>query len=235
VYLYYSANYGSGWSAPPVYNSILFDQTLARGLFGEFTPSSANQVPEGAVFVSEMNCAGSRDEVDVPVNNDTAVATFAHINTGARDYDFDAAGSNGHVYDWDFGDGNTGTGMMLSHTYTAGGAYTVTLTVTDTVCGTTDIFTQTVNVTWSLGEIDNNSLISVFPNPTDGLVKVTADLEGEATVLLIDNLGRIIERIESPRSASLDVDLDLSSLPKGIYMVRVIADSKTYTQKVVLQ
>ncbi|GAB5555802.1 MAG: hypothetical protein SchgKO_00150 [Schleiferiaceae bacterium] len=235
VYLYYSANYGSGWSAPPVYNSILFDQTLARGLFGEFTPSSANQVPEGAVFVSEMNCAVSRDEVDVPVNNDTAVATFAHINTGARDYDFDAAGSNGHVYDWDFGDGNSGAGMMVSHTYSAGGAYTVTLTVTDTVCGTTDIFTQTVNVTWGLGEIDNNSLITVFPNPTSGLVKVTADLEGDATVLLIDNLGRIVERIESPRSASLDVDLDLSSLPKGIYMVRVIADSKTYTQKVVLQ
>jgi PKD domain/Regulator of chromosome condensation (RCC1) repeat len=35
-------------------------------------------------------------------------------------------------WDWTFGDGTSGTGSIVNHTYTAGGSYLVTLTVTDT-------------------------------------------------------------------------------------------------------
>lgn len=37
-------------------------------------------------------------------------------------------------YAWDFGDGTTGCGMIVNHTYTASGAYIVTLTVKDDRC-----------------------------------------------------------------------------------------------------
>ncbi len=49
------------------------------------------------------------------------------------------------AYAWDFGDGSTGTGQTASHTYAAGGAYDVTLTVTDNE-GATASTTQSVSV-----------------------------------------------------------------------------------------
>ncbi|UCD29772.1 MAG: PKD domain-containing protein, partial [Planctomycetota bacterium] len=49
---------------------------------------------------------------------------------------FDASDSidpDGNIvdYDWEFGDNNIGSGITTSHTYTSGGIYVVTLTVTD--------------------------------------------------------------------------------------------------------
>lgn len=50
------------------------------------------------------------------------------------------------TYSWNFGDGTTATGITTKHTFTTGGNKTVTLTVTNTNGGTTDVKTQVVNV-----------------------------------------------------------------------------------------
>ena len=49
-------------------------------------------------------------------------------------------------YSWSFGDGGSGAGVTTGHTYTTGGAYTVTLTVTDDG-GLTDTSSTTVSPT----------------------------------------------------------------------------------------
>ena len=77
----------------------------------------------------------------------TAVFTYS---CGGFTCSFDASGSSdpdGTItsYSWVFGDGTTGSGATVSHTYAAGGAYVVTLTVADNG-GSTATETQSVTV-----------------------------------------------------------------------------------------
>jgi len=48
-------------------------------------------------------------------------------------------------YSWTFGDGDSATGVSPTHTFTAGGTYAVTLTVTDDI-GKTGVSSQSLNV-----------------------------------------------------------------------------------------
>src|SRR4029079_15042633 len=64
--------------------------------------------------------------------------------------DFDATGSgdsDGSIttYAWDFGDQSSGGGAKVQHVYTAPGAYSAILTVTDDRGGT-DVATQIISV-----------------------------------------------------------------------------------------
>lgn len=72
------------------------------------TVSRANQAPTAAFSIS---CSGMLCSLDASASTDP---------------DGTLAG-----YSWDFGDGTTGTGRTTTHTYASGGAFQVSLTVTD--------------------------------------------------------------------------------------------------------
>jgi PKD repeat protein len=70
----------------------------------------------------------------------TEGSPIAIDGTGSTDPDNNIAS-----YAWSFGDGETGSGPTVQHTYTNGGTYTVTLTVTDGD-GASDVATASVTV-----------------------------------------------------------------------------------------
>ena len=51
--------------------------------------------------------------------------------------------SAGNSY-WDFGDGTTSASLNPSHSYTAAGAYSVNLVVSDSICGTDSVYKQSI-------------------------------------------------------------------------------------------
>lgn len=55
--------------------------------------------------------------------------------------------TNPDTWFWDFGDGNTSTAQNPIHTYTTIGTFPVSLTITDTITGCTDVHLDTVVVT----------------------------------------------------------------------------------------
>src|SRR5213592_3306156 len=123
---------------PPVPNSeVLNDNTIGvlkltlhtSGYTWKFLP-----IP-GKTFTDEggSSCHGARSGVNHPP---TAAPGGPYTGTEGVAVAFDGSAStdpdgDALAYAWNFGDGATGTGVAPSHTYVGGGAYTVTLTVTD--------------------------------------------------------------------------------------------------------
>ncbi|MCH8556080.1 MAG: PKD domain-containing protein, partial [Schleiferiaceae bacterium] len=148
----------------------------------------------------------------------------------------DASGSQGGTqFHWDFGDGNTGTGMMTSHTFTANGAYTITLVVTNP-CGsdtlTRTITIQGIHVEWN----DLVQEINMFPNPTSGTVTISFDMLASRDVQLqiINSLGEVIVFENWKQLAgSQTMQYDISHLSAGAYSVRLSVGEAIVVRKLV--
>lgn len=81
-----------------------------------------------------------------------------------------------------------------------------------------------------IGVIDENNL-SVYPNPTKGLVFVKSTQPMEV-VELIDPSGRVILHIDE---VGTEQSIDLSSLEIGSYFVRIKSSGGIHIEKVVKQ
>jgi PKD repeat protein len=91
------------------------------------------------------NGVGSSTPILINVNpTPTADASFSQTN-GSFTVQFLNNSTNASSYSWDFGDGTTATGVTTTHTYTAAGAFTARLTITDNE-GSTDTTTHEITV-----------------------------------------------------------------------------------------
>lgn len=93
------------------------------------------------------NNAATGTKIQIIAINPVASFTFSCNGLACS---FDGSGSKDATaiitsYAWNFGDGTTGAGVTTGHTYAAGGAYTATLTVTDSI-GATSTQSQMVSV-----------------------------------------------------------------------------------------
>ena len=83
----------------------------------------------------------------------------------------------------------------------------------------------------SFGNGGTNPVSLVYPNPTTGLLKVyfTSPLE-KAGIMLLDAAGNVLQqRIQN----GSQLEMDISSLPAGVYILRVLQAANVFTYKVV--
>jgi serine protease len=128
------------WSglAVPAYSTR--DLTFAVTACGGTMVNSAYRVAGCAEGANSPWGASLARAVQAPnlVAAFTPISTTVALNSAVTFNDGSTTDGGPIVaWGWDFGDGGSGSGQVVSHTYTAGGVYTVTLTVTDT-CGYAD-------------------------------------------------------------------------------------------------
>ena len=84
-------------------------------------------------------------------------------------------------------------------------------------------------------EDDLISTINVFPNPAEGMVKIELgkDFMGEATIKLIDMIGRTVYETESENGENVQINLE--QFTPGAYIVLVSDEVKTTTERLIIQ
>lgn len=215
------------------------DMVITQGRGGTFpNPAFSPRNWNGKVYYGTVGCSEIRKEVAFVVSTDTAKAVIASATqTAPGQFNFASTGSNGHLYQWTFGNGLTASGPTASTTYASGGAFTVTLVVTDTVCGTVDSTFTVVNSTIGLNEFGLDQAVQVYPNPSNGLVQLVFEGSAlEGNLELVNPLGQVVLAQSFNKDAgAYNHPLNLSDLSKGIYHVRILSSEGSTVLRVVLQ
>ena len=97
-------------------------------------------------------------------------------------------------------------------------------------CDSTVILNLLVMASSSIEDVDAVS-ISAYPNPTSGIVNLTLDGIGNATIEIYDMYGRCTERIEHAKQQTV---VDMVGYASGVYFVRIYENEKLVgTKKIV--
>jgi uncharacterized repeat protein (TIGR01451 family) len=143
------------------YASIAAHDGTASGWFSGTLPCAGAVTNDNYRAVSSDQGVASADGEPVSLTT-VAPALSASFDLSAESLDLDqtvyftdTSTTNGGMiaqWAWDFGDGDSGTGRTTSHAYDAQGAFTVTLTITDT-CGYSDTEVVESAVTVALNRV----------------------------------------------------------------------------------
>ncbi len=190
-----------------------------------------------SVVASNGSCTGSVASVQVTVLPAPTVvagasATTVYLSTGAT-VNFNNTGSSASSYSWDFGDGGSATTGSPSHTYTSVGTYTVILSGTLGSCTSYDTLTIDVQASVSIHEVVDGISMTIFPNPTEGLVNINMiNTSGVAIEMqIVDAVGKLIESSQL-NGYDIRTSVDLTNQPAGIYLVRILTDGGVLTKRI---
>ena len=124
-------------------------------------------------------------------------------------------------FNWDFGTGDVSTDQNPIYTYEVADTYLVTLTATKNNC--TGSFTDTVIVQAFTDRAESAVFadLQAYPNPTDGLVRITGQLQErtQGELMVLDATGRLVLRQSFTAAPTLDTSIDLTQASAGVYFV----------------
>ena len=137
--------------------------------------------------------------------------------------------TNGATYQWYFGDNDTSSLVNPVHTYSNAGSYDITL-ITENTCGSDTLTKQILII--SIDDISKPKLISVFPNPSNGVIYYKVNLPEKGKFQLLNITGKLIQEMNIEHASG---EIDISNYAKGIYILKFISKNNSQVVKITLQ
>jgi PKD repeat protein len=162
-----------------------------------------------------------------PSPSASASSTAENLWTGGNNGTATVVASGGtppYTYSWNNGGGNQATATGLD-----AGNYTVTVTDANG-CQATSTVAVGNNV--GINDVELAEAITIYPNPTNGLISVELPSESEVIdITITDMVGRQVLKL--PVSGLSRVSVDFGDLTEGVYHMNFFTAESKATKKVV--
>lgn len=146
---------------------------------------------------------------------------------------FSALTENAERIEWRLEGAETteATGRSVTTSWSTAGNYTVSVTASGRGSTATDSKTITILERPGTENIDSKETsVAIFPNPTNSTTTVIG--RGIKEIVIISPEGREIKSI-TPAAPAERVDVDMSPLPDGAYLMRVITEEGSSTLTII--
>lgn len=168
------------------------------------------------MVVRQQPCVSLPDTaIAYPVNS----AFTYTIDTINNTYYFVDQSSDARSWFWDFGDGNTSTLQSPTHTYANGNPRTVTLTINNGSCSSSQ------NIAGTIGIYQPNftpPTITLYPNPSNNWVTVELSraIKEDLTLQIYTITGQVLQTA-TLQAGTNTFTLDVENLPSGLYTIHI--------------
>lgn len=138
-------------------------------------------------------------------------------------------------YNWDFGDGTTGTGANPSHVYTTTGKFLVRVRATDNANVTNSkwMLVDVGVVITTVSNIADKAKMNIFPNPANDILTISG-VNSATGIRLLSLIGETVLDF-GPSNNTYLVQLNVSQLPKGVYLLEIIENDHRIMEKILVQ
>ncbi|MCF8297235.1 MAG: T9SS type A sorting domain-containing protein [Saprospiraceae bacterium] len=141
------------------------------------------------------------------------------------------AGANHASYQWSTGD--TTQTITLNGANLGVNTYQIFVDIIDTNGCTANDTILLIKGTAGINEVVQNSIISIVPNPSKGIFKIlTSGINKDFQISVYDIQG---QKIHSQVVNKENIEIDLSTYPKGVYFIRLWNDDFVKTEKILLE
>lgn len=199
-----------------------------------FNPATAGTGPQTITYTVTNANGCSDDATDIIIVNSAPNVTFTINDNSAcvnhPPYVVSGGSPSGGVY--------TGTGMTGS-SFNPGAAgagnHTITYTVTDGN-GCTGQATDVINVSSCVGidEVKEEELITIFPNPSNGLFTIQYE-NPNIDIVKIEVYNTIGQQVFSNTYNGPTIQIDLNNLVNGAYIVFMDANGNRVMKKIIIE
>lgn len=211
---------------------------------GDTTPSiSVSSAGVYSVTVTDMHGNSSTDAVQVDFDLNFT-PTIYHLDMGNNTFMFWTGATPGaNAWTWDFGDGYGSNNAVATHTFTGGGPYNICVWVTNpchtgSTCMQLEAWNTNNDAAANKRGATQDQLTKVdiipYPNPSTNGRFVVRGIQKNQKFRITDITGVPVLDFEPAPDQYGEIELDLSDLNNGVYILSAIGDSESKHTRLVV-
>lgn len=183
-----------------------------------------------AVYTIASTC-GDKDSVSITVAAPPA-ASFNYTLNGFT-FTFNNTTSGSNTYSWMVDENSaisTGSGPSYNYTYNNPSNTLIVTLIATNANGCSDTTYQTITPTGIVDVKENN--FRLYPNPVnDGVLTISGLSSESQTIKVVNLLGEAVIHLQS--NGNNKMQIDMSTIPSGSYIVMISNNATVYNQKIV--